>query len=302
MGKTFHISVTKQKLGTSAMKYTENNKRLVLNCLRKLCDRENLNALYIQAKNHKDSPKSFVNLTTFFRMLDDDYDLATMRLRTFDHTVWFLNFFEALEGYQEKKEIDPLYQKSINLSRALKQFINPNLSSIKHLADKLVGQYQGYRWSISFGKEKLDLFRLVIEYDEENDVLISKETTYNHINGKQDVLVGAVVINLNFQNRNYIISRSEVESIGLKITTFHCFRNESGEVYGMNGTVYGYLAHSHFVRSVYIDRHDSPEIKLVNLEPLTDQDKEKYGEFKNILFHLDRSQRNEKEAFIKELI
>lgn len=241
------------------MNYTETNKQLVVACLREFCKREKWRRLLESAADDPNAPKSFIDESTVTRVLRKDYDTRKMRDRTLDQIVWLLKYYNALDLHESMEESNRKF------SLALKKFINPTPSSYQHLADALVGLYQGYRWSVSEPRT-LVLFPVAVEFDSKNGVLLTKEIGYDPKTETQEINDGTMAINPDNQGIHYIISRKKTESVvmGLQLTMIHSLQNDiDGKVSEMSGIVFGQADNGPFFRNVLFHRHDSPEISCI---------------------------------------
>lgn len=255
------------------MDYTETNKQLVVACLREFCKREKWRVLLDVVANKPNTSKPFIRQSTVTRVLDKNYDTRDMRNRTFDQIVWLLKHYNALDLHESMAESNRKF------SLALKKFINPTSSSYQHLADALVGQYQGYRWSVSEPRT-LVLFPIAIELDSRNGVLLTKEIGYDSKAETKEINDGTMAINPDSQGIHYIISRKKIKSVvmGLQLTMIHSLQNDvDGKVSEMSGIVFGQADNGPFFRNVLFHRHDSPEISCIR------PDREKHAPIMNAL-------------------
>ncbi len=191
-------------------------------------------------------------------MRKEDYNADKMREGTFHQIVWFLNLYKAWEVQEEDYNLS-LQTSAQNFGPALQQFINPKPDSIKTIAEQMIGNYQGYRLSISESGYVIR-FHLSVTYDEKNNVLVTKEIVSNPMTKSKEIFEGAIAVNLEHTGIRYIVARvrKNLAITGLQFTVLHSFHDDgrNGKASRMDGVVSGQSINGPFARNVVFVRED----------------------------------------------
>ena len=247
------------------MDYTKKNRALALTYLRKFCNDERWRGLREDAEEADGAPKPFINETTVYRMCKEDYQAERMQEKTFHQIVWLLKFYKVWEVQEEDYGL-LLRASAENFSPALQQFMNPKSDSIQTIAEQMVGNYRGYRLSISEPGYVIR-FHLAVTYDEKNNVLLTKETVFNQTIKSKEIFEGALAVNLEHTGIRYIVARvrKNLAITGLQFTVLYSFPadDSNGKTLRMDGVVSGQSIHGPFARNVVFVREDSIKTDFV---------------------------------------
>jgi hypothetical protein len=195
----------------------------------------------------------------------------TMKLHSFRAVVWFLMRHGI---WKEMPELDATKPDEI-VYRALMSFLQTEEPE-KDLKEKLVGCYQGYRWSVN-DPQCLNRYKFEMKCDPETQVLLSTETTRYRKGRASGVFEGPVVVSPMNKELFYIVAREKRgEKIrGLQFTVLTpCFNDKDGTVTGMDATIVGLAGNNHFLRQVVFKRLEDPDQVLMDVEKpdLSDED------------------------------
>ncbi len=237
---------------------TQENRTLALTYLRKWCDGRRWRGLLEKAASAKGAPEAFMSETTVYRMRKEGYQAEHMQEKTFHQIVWLLNLYKAWEVQEEDYNLS-LQASAKNFGPALQQFINPKPDSIQTIAEQMIGNYQGYRLSISESGYVIR-FHLSVTYDEKNNVLVTKEIVSNPMAKSKEIFEGAIAVNLEHTGLCYIVARvrKNLAITGLQFTVLYSFHADgsNGKTLRMDGVVSGQSIHGPFARNVVFVRED----------------------------------------------
>lgn len=243
------------------IEYTNERKQAAVNELRKVLKRENWRVILKKLSVVAGAPKPFIDLSTVARLLEDEYQVKYMRERTLEQIHWIINYCKKSNSKEDDNHL--LKESAINFPPALQKFINPKPDSIKPFADKIVGEYQGYRLSIAEPGQVIRL-KLSITYDEKNNALVTKEEVHNQMTKTKEVFEGACVINL---AHLYFITRirKNLDISGILLTVIFDLRSDDhGKINHMNGVVSGRSIRGPFARNVIFTRQSNIEIDFIS--------------------------------------
>lgn len=252
--------------------YTKEDKEQTVRELCELWKGKNWQSTFNELLNEKDRPKTFITEDTIDRILGGNYSGEGMRDTTYKAIVWMIDRYK--NKYLKKDYNTLLEQSSINFPPELQQFIDPKLDSIQSIADPMVGNYQGYRLSIARPGYVIR-FNLTITFDEEKNVLLTKETVLNEMIKAKEDFEGACVVNLAHTGIRYFLTRirKNLEVTGLLLTVIYDYvLNEQGEISSLSGVVSGLNVNGPFAGNVIYIRQDKIKTDFISEADLLAED------------------------------
>ena len=251
------------------------NKARALRCLRELVVPPVTTYKLVSSVDHVEIKQRKITVDTLNLMLDEeDYPPGKMTKGTFYRLVWLLQFHNAWEH----QDYPTLLTESANrFSIAFRRFTDPQYWHEKKLVKNLIGDYQGYRWSIA-KPGSLILFSLSVTYKPEIAALFTEETVVDGDLKTKEVFEGSIAFHHANLNQLYLISRIKKANqiTGIQSTIIHNYDcdHDSGKVNRMKGVVFSRYANP-YVSGVVFYRASAPEKKFVvpdkNLDPIVQE-------------------------------
>lgn len=251
------------------------NKARALRCLRELVVPPVTTYKLVSSVDHVEIKQRKITVDTLNLMLDEKkYPPGKMNKGTFYRLVWLLQFHNAWEH----KDYPTLLTESANrFSIAFRRFTDPQYWNEKKLVKNLIGDYQGYRWSIA-KPGSLILFSLSVTYKTEIAALFTEETVVDGDLKTKEVFEGSIAFHHANLNQLYLISRIKKANqiTGIQSTIIHNYDcdHDSGKVNRMKGVVFSRYANP-YVSGVVFYRASAPEKKFVvpdkDLDPIVQE-------------------------------
>ena len=246
-------------------------------CLREYIRRtkESPYGLVTSAEVMPGRPKKLLTGDTLAKMANhEEYNPATMNRNSFYCLVWLLQMNNAWE-HQDYQIL--LSESANHFSSAFRRFTDPQYFYEQKLVNKLVGDYQGYRWSIA-KPGSLILFSLSVKYNQTIEALLTEEIIVDDALKTSEVFEGSIAFHHANQNQLYLISRIKKANqlTGIQSTIIHSYDydKDHGQVNRMKGVVFSRYTNP-YVSGVVFYRNSAPEKKFVvpdkQLDPIVQE-------------------------------
>ena len=248
------------------------NKARALRCLRELVVPPVTTYKLVSSVDHVEIKQRKITVDTLNLMLnEEDYPPSKMTKGTFYRLVWLLQIHHAWDHQDYQTS---LTESANNFSVAFRRFTDPQYWYEQKLVKNLVGNYQGYRWSIAKPGSLL-LFSLSVTYKPEFAALFTEETVVDGNLKTKEVFEGSIAFHHANQNQLYLISRIKKANqlTGIQSTIIHNYDcdHDSGQVNRMKGVVFSRYA-SPYVSGVVFYRDSKSNLKKNFVVPDKDLD------------------------------
>ena len=240
------------------------NRARAVNCLRYLVEvkKQRPYKLIASAEAMEDRPKKVISADTLKTMLEPGYNLEGMSLNTFHCLVWLLQINNSWDHQDYQVS---LKETAYKFGFVFRRFADPLFPDNQTMIDRLVGNYQGYRWSIA-KPGSLILFSLSVTYNKQSNALITEETVIDDAPNTKEVFEGSIAFHHANQKFFYIVSRIKKsdEIMGIQSAIIHNYDYDEryGNVNRMKGVVFSHFTRP-YVSSVVFYRDPSPETKFL---------------------------------------